>query len=332
MAVVAPSAVIEADGQRRTCAGGQPTEPGDAAVVTTSGTTGEPKGVVLTHAAMRASALATGAALEVDPTTDTWLGCLPLAHIGGLSVATRAIITDTPLILQPGFDPVAVGEAVEAGATLASFVTRALVQIDPAKFRKILLGGAAPPPNRPANVLATYGLTETSSGCVYEREPLQGVELAFDADDQLLVRAPMLLRTYRSASGPMLETDPKDADGWFATGDLGGLDDTGQLYIDGRKSEVIITGGEKVWPARGEDVLRAQPGVNDVALVGRPHPEWGHEVVALVVSADDGPNLDQLRAASQAELPVWYAPRRVEMVESLPRTSMGKLQRTKLPG
>ena len=330
MAAVAPSAVIEADGQRRARTGGKPTEPGDAAVVTTSGTTGEPKGVVLTHDAMQASALATGVALDINPATDTWLGCLPLAHIGGLAVVTRSIITDTPLILQPSFDPDAVAEALEAGATLASFVTRALVQIDPARFRRILLGGAAPPPNRPSNVIATYGLTETGSGCVYERDPLQGVELMFDRDDQLLIRAPMLLRAYRNAMASTLETDPKNSEGWFATGDLGGFDKNGKLFIDGRKSEVIITGGQKVWPSRGEDVLRTQPGVADVALIGQPHPEWGHEVVAMVVPNDDGPDLNQLRAASQAELPVWYAPRRVELVESLPRTAIGKLHRARL--
>src|SRR5437879_3032321 len=144
----------------------EPVEDGDALVVATSGTTGEPKGVVLTHDAVEASARATSDRLAVDPARDTWLSYLPLAHIGGLSVVTRALVTGTPLT----FD-------VEAGATLVSLVPTQLRRLDARAFRTIVLGGAAPPEDRPANCVVTYGMTETGSGVVYDGVPLAGVQV-----------------------------------------------------------------------------------------------------------------------------------------------------------
>ncbi len=332
MEVVAPTAVIEHGGERRALAGGRPTQPGDAAVVATSGTTGHPKGVVHTHASIAASASATSTALSVDPANDRWLACLPLAHIGGLAVVMRSLVTDTPVEVHDGFSPTAVLDALDRGATLVSLVTKALQQVPADRFRMILVGGATPPPDRPANVWATYGLTETGSGVIYEKQWLDGLEVRIDDDQEIWLRGPMLLRCYRNAtaeSGP-IDSDPKDAAGWFPTGDLGRWADDGSLAVDGRKGDVIDTGGEKVWPERAERVLAAQPGVADVAVVGRPHAEWGHEVVAVIVPSGAGPQLEQLRDAVRAELPVWYAPRRIELVESLPRTALGKLQRTRL--
>ncbi len=332
MEVVAPTAVIEHDGERRSLAGGRPTQPGDAAVVATSGTTGHPKGVVHTHASVAASAWATSKALSVDASSDRWLACLPLAHIGGLAVVMRSLVTGTPVEVHDGFSATAVIGALDRGATLVSLVTKALQQVPAERFRMILVGGAAPPLDRPANVWATYGLTETGSGVIYEKQWLDGLEVRIDDDQEVWLRGPMLLRCYRNAaaeSGPT-EFDPKDAAGWFPTGDLGRWADDGSLTVDGRKGDVIATGGEKVWPERAERVIAAQPGVADVAVVGRPHPEWGHEVVAVIVPSGSGPQLEQLRDAVRAELPVWYAPRRIELVESLPRTALGKLQRTRL--
>ncbi|MEO1058097.1 MAG: AMP-binding protein, partial [Actinomycetota bacterium] len=137
---------------------GDDVDAGDALVVATSGSTGVPKGVVLTHDAVAASAAATSAALEVGP-DDHWLACLPLSHVGGLSVITRALLTSTTLTVLPGFDAAAVMAAADTGATLVSLVPTALGRIDPARFRRIVLGGSRPPRDRPPNTVATYGMT-----------------------------------------------------------------------------------------------------------------------------------------------------------------------------
>jgi O-succinylbenzoic acid--CoA ligase len=171
-----PALVVDGDGLHRR-RGGLPTEPGDALVVATSGTSGEPRGAVLTHDAVRASALATSARLAVDPAVDRWLACLPLAHIGGLSVVTRALLSGTPCTLLERFDPEVVGRQARSGATLISLVATALHRADVSGYRAVLLGGAAPPARLPANVVTTYGMTETGSGIVYDGKPLEGVEL-----------------------------------------------------------------------------------------------------------------------------------------------------------
>jgi O-succinylbenzoic acid--CoA ligase len=300
----------------------EPVENGDALVVATSGTTGEPKGVVLTHGAVRASAVATSARLGVDPERDTWLACLPLAHVGGLSVVTRAIVTGTPLMVHAGFDADAVQQAAAGGATLVSLVATALRRIDSTRFRLIVLGGAAPPAELPPNVVTTYGMTETGSGVVYDGLALDGVDVAVDPSGEIAVRGAMLLRCYRDG------TDPKDADGWFRTGDVGALDD-GRLRVFGRVDDVIISGGENVWPDAVEAVLLLLASVREVAVVGRDDDEWGQRVVAVVVPADPSspPTLDELRATVKDHLGPWAAPRELELVESLPRTVLGKIRR-----
>lgn len=305
----------------------EPVEPGDALVVATSGTAGEPKLAVLTHDAVAASAQATSDRLAVDPDSDRWLACLPLAHVGGLGVVTRALLTGTPLTVHERFDASAVDAAAEAGCTLTSLVPTALQRIDAGGFRAILVGGQAPPADRPDHVIATYGMTETGGGIAYEGVPLAGVEVRIDEERQILVRGSMLLRSYRDG------TDPKDADGWLPTGDLGAWAD-GHLEVHGRRGDLIISGGENVWPAAVERALLTHPAVAEAAVVGRPDPEWGERVVALVVPLDWSapPTLERLREHLRPLLPAHALPRAVEAVRVLPRTSSGKLQRSALYG
>ncbi len=315
------AAVIDESGRHTSADTAVPVEPGDALVVATSGSSGEPKGVVLTHDAVSASAVATSARLGVT-SSDHWLACLPLSHVGGLSVVTRALVTGTALTVHDGFDAAAV-DASEA--TLVSLVATAMQRIDTTRWRVIVLGGARPPLDRPANSVTTYGMTETGSGVVYDRRPLDGVDLRI-VDGEVHVRGPMLLRCYRDG------TDPTTPDGWFPTGDLGDINADGLLHVHGRRGDLIITGGENVWPDPVEAVLRRHPGVADVGIAGVDDPEWGQLVTAYVVPADPSapPALDELREAVKAELAAFHAPRRLVLVEALPRTALGKLRRSDL--
>jgi O-succinylbenzoic acid--CoA ligase len=317
---MAPALVRTSTGDE-TRRGSRPVKPGDALVVATSGTSGEPKGVVLTHAAVAASAHATSARIGVRD-DDHWLACLPLAHVGGLSVVTRALALGTPLTVLPGFDPTAVAASP---ATLISLVATALTRIDPTRFRVIVLGGAAPPPNRPANCVTTYGMTETGSGVVYDGVPLNGVHVRLNPDGEIHLQGPMLLRSYRDG------TDPKDTAGWLPTGDLGTWDGH-RLVVHGRRGDMIITGGENVWPDAVERALAHAPGVADLAVAGRPDPEWGQRVVAFVVPADRStpPTLEDLRARVKESLPAYCAPRQLVLVDALPRTNLGKVRRSAL--
>lgn len=328
IAVAQPTAVIGSDGQRCALDGGMPVEDGDAIVVATSGTTGHPKAVIHTHTSVLASAEATSDGLGVNPATDRWLACLPPAHIGGLAVITRSLLTGTDLVVHESFDAAAADQAARDGATLVSLVTRALNQVDISKFRKVLIGGAAPPPDLPDHVIATYGMTETGSGCVYGGYPLDGVELQAATTGEIEIRADLLLRAYRTIDGIV---EPVRSDGWFASGDLGRVDPDGRLWIDGRAGDMIITGGENVWPHRIERVLEKHPAIVEAAVVGRPDPEWGHRVIAVIVAPDAPPSLDEVREYVRTELPVWNAPKELVVVDELPKTALGKVRKTELP-
>jgi o-succinylbenzoate---CoA ligase len=323
LAVIAPDRVIDAEGEHHR--DGRGVDDGDALVVATSGTTGTPRGVVLTHAAIAASARATSDRVGVTA-DDMWLACLPLAHVGGLSVVTRAIVTGTPLLVHDGFDAADVTAAARRGATLVSLVATALRRIDASLFRRIVLGGAHPPPDLPGNVVTTYGMTETGSGVVYDGVPLDGVEMRVDQRGEIHLRGPMLLRCYRDGSVPLV-------DGWLATGDLGEISADGRLIVHGRREELIISGGENVWPATVEAVLGRHPGVTVAAITGAPDPEWGQRVVAWVVPADPAapPSLAALRDWCAASLPAFMAPKELHVVGSLPLTNSGKVRRNELP-
>ena len=251
--------------------------------------------------------------------------------IGGLSVVTRALVTATPCTVLEHFDAAAVEDEARRGATLVSLVATALGRCDASGYRAVLLGGSAPPASLPANVVATYGMTETGSGCVYDRRPLDGVELrigdgTLGAQGEILVRGPMLLRAYRDGS------DPRLPGGWLPTGDGGHLDDEGNLTVFGRMAEVIVTGAEKVWPGPVEDVLRALPSVDQVAVWKRPDPDWGERVVAWVVVRDgaEAPTLEEMRELVATRLAPYAAPKELVVVDALPTTAGGKVRRADL--
>lgn len=298
---------------------GDHVEPGDALVVATSGSTGTPKGVVLTHDAVAASAEATSVRLGVDA-SDHWLACLPLAHVGGLSVVTRALHAGTSLTVLPAFDAAAVDAS---DANLVSLVATALPRINSTRFRTIVLGGARPPADRPANAVTTYGLTETGSGVVYDGVPLEGVEVEIGPDREVRLRGPMLTRGYRTGDSPLID------DGWLPTGDLGGWTDSGRLHVDGRKGDLIISGGENVWPEAVEALVATHPDVADVMARAVDDADWG-QIVEVVVAPVAGrtPDLESIRSHVKQTAPSYMAPKRLTLVESLPRTALGKLRRT----
>lgn len=315
---IQPTAIITADGHRTT-RDGTPVETGDAVVVATSGSTGAPKGVILTHSAVSASAHAVHERLSVTH-ADRWFACLPVAHVGGLSVITRSLLTNTRLHIADRFTPEAYNDAADDGCTLVSLVATALSRVDPTRFRSIVLGGSQPPADLPHNVVTTYGMTETGSGITYDGIPLRDVEIKI-VDDEIFIRAPMLFRGYRDGTRPI------DSDGWFATGDLGHLDNNGVLHVDGRRGDLIITGGENVWPEQVERVLARDERIHDVCVAGVPDPEWGHAVTAWVVSPEDIA-LDEVRELVKQMLPAHCAPKQVIRVDEIPRTALGKPQRS----
>ncbi len=300
---------------------------GDALVIATSGSTGAPKLVVHTHAGLAAHAAAVHRRLAVDPARDRWFACLPLAHLGGLGVVVRTIVDEVPLAVAPRPDPDALAAALGSGATLTSLVPTALDRLDPVGWRWIVLGGAADPTTRPANVVRTYGSTETGGGVVYDGIPLDGVAVRIEPDGAIALHTPTLARGLLVDDAALIPVGP-EVDGWLRTGDLGRWDGE-RLVVDGRADDLIVTGGENVWPAPVEDRLRSHPAIADAAVVGVADPEWGRRVVALVAVAagHELPTLAELRDHVRAELPAHAAPRQVLRVDALPRTALGKLRR-----
>ena len=330
--VLRPGLIVDASG-RSTRDDGVPALDGDALVVATSGTTGEPKGVVLTHDAVNTSASATNARLGIDPARDRWLATLPVAHVGGLSVITRALASSTPFTVVDHFDPDIVNLARFTGHTRTSLVVTALQRVETDGWRTILVGGSAMPEALPDNCVRTYGMTETGSGIVYDGFALEGVGITLGDDGEILIDGPMLLRAYRSTDGASTPEgfDPKDAAGRFATSDAGRFRADGRLEVLGRRGDVIVTGGEKVWPDAVERVLRSAFADLDAAVAGQADDEWGQRVTLFVAAGMTPPSLDEVRSVVRDSLAGYCAPRALVMLDGpLPRTSSGKVNRARL--
>jgi O-succinylbenzoic acid--CoA ligase len=164
-------------------------------------------------------------------------------------------------------------------------------------------------------------MTETGSGVVYNGMPLEGVEIRI-SESVIYLRAPMLMRGYRFHPAPI------DANGWFCTGDLGEIDAQGVLSVHGRQGDLIISGGENIWPEAVEDALRTLASVEDVCVVGIPDAEWGQQVCACVVpQSGNTPTLEAIRNHIKETLPAFCAPKQLRLVTAIPRTALGKPQR-----
>ncbi|MGI5169749.1 AMP-binding protein [Spirillospora sp. CA-253888] len=336
---LAPHAVETADGveparPRSACVpiAGIPADPGTAVLIATSGSTGTPKIVELAGAALRHSAAATLDRVGAAP-GDRWLCCLPTSHIAGVQVLVRSLVAGTEPVIQPRFDPLAVAGADAAHLAVVPTQLRRLLEAgaDLAKFRSILLGGAAAPQGlleaareRGARVFTTYGMSETSGGCAYDGLPLDGVRVATGEDGRIRVAGPVLFTGYRLR--PALTREARDGE-WFVTQDLGAIED-GRLRVRGRADDVINTGGEKVVVGEVAAVLGRHPGVAEVVVVGRPDPEWGERVTAVVVpQGDRAPRLEELREWVRADLPAYAAPHELQLMEALPLLPSGKPDR-----
>jgi O-succinylbenzoic acid--CoA ligase len=304
-----------------------------ATVVYTSGTTGRPRAVSLTYGNWLANAQGSAIALGLD-LSERWLCALPLSHVGGLSILMRSVVYGTTAVLHPSFEVGAVlGALTDASSrvTLVSLVPTMLARLldaglaRPPALRWALLGGGpiAPALLRRADaagvpVAPTYGMTEACSQIVTFGWPLVGAEVRLGGEREVLVRGPMVASVV-------------DDEGWLHTGDLGAWDPHGRLEIVGRKSDVIVTGGENVSPVEVEAVLLEHEAVLEAAVYARPDAEWGEAVVARVVLRD-GVAVDggELRAWCRARLAGFKVPKAVEFAEALPRTETGKLLRREL--
>jgi len=296
--------------------------------VETSGSTGTPKRVLLSRAAMRASADATHARLGG---AGQWLLNLPPSYVAGLQVLFRSVRAGTDPVVQDGsFEEAAA--AMTGARRYVSLVPTQLVRLLDGDalsgFDTVLVGGARLDPvlraralDAGVRVVSTYGMSETCGGCVYDGRPLDGVAVKIGADARVRIGGPVVFTGYDGQ--PELTAAAKEGD-WFVTQDLGRIDHDGLLEVAGRVDDVVISGGVNVPAPAVAARLRAHPDVRDAEVVGVPDPEWGQAVVAVLVG--DVP-LDDVRAWVAAEHPRAWAPRRVVPVPALPLLPNGKVDR-----
>jgi O-succinylbenzoic acid--CoA ligase len=341
-----PNAVIDGRGEARIRSEAPETEADTAVIIGTSGSTGEPKGVELSAAALSHSARASLARVGARP-GERWLLCLPASHVAGLQVLVRSLVGGTVPVIAAEATARAVAEAADAGCAHVSIVPTQLVRLlgegGPgaaalARYRCVLVGGAAAgaavlDEAREAGVSAvtTYGMSETCGGCVYDGVPLDGVTVRAGGDGRLRIAGPVLMNRYHGRpdlTAAVLEN------GEFVTSDLGYVGRDGLVVIRGRADDVINTGGHKVVPGEVAAVLETCPGIREVVVVGRPDPEWGERVTAVVVPADpaEPPGLELVRNHVSARLPRYACPSEVVLTEAIPVLPSGKPDLAALKG
>jgi len=330
----------------------QPAQPLDrddvALVVPTSGSSGRPKGVLLPAAALLASARLTHDRLGG---AGQWLLALPPTHIAGLQVLVRSIVAgEQPVVLDlsRGFDP-----AAFAAGSQALTGDRRYTALVPTQLRRlldrgetmlaalrsydaILVGGSAVPAelvtrthDEGVRVVASYGMTETAGGCFYDGVPLAGVGVEVGTDGIVELSGPTLAAGYRLDPAA---TEAAFLQGRFRTSDRGRVDRDGRLVVLGRADDAILTGGVVVDPSAVETVLSTHPAISAAAVIGRPDPEWGERVVAVVVpvASGDVPALDEVRRWVADRLGAVQAPREVVVATTLPTLPTGKVDRSRV--
>ena len=332
------------------------------AVIYTSGTTGRPKGAMLTVGNFWWSAI--GSALNLGThVDDRWLACLPLFHVGGLSIVLRSAIYGITAVVHDEFDADRVNAAIDdEGVTIVSVVAVMLQRMldaraerpYPPSLRCVLLGGGPAPRSLldrcaaiGVPVVQTYGLTETcsqlatlapeealrrpgSAGKALYPNELRLASVTDDGAGEILVRGPVVMAGYANQPDA---TRAAIVDGWLHTGDIGRIDADGYLYVLDRRDDLIVTGGENVYPAEVEAALLSHHAVAEAGVVGVADETWGQRVVAVVRLADAAANIDVAELASHCRERIagYKVPREIRVVdEPLPRTASGKLRRSAL--
>lgn len=316
-----------------------------ALIISTSGSEGRPRPVRLGNGQLDAAAAAANALLALGP-DDLWLNCLPLYHIGGLSVLWRCARAAAGVLLHDGFAAEAVADDLaRRPVTHISLVPAMLARLldlgirPPPGLRVALIGGAALalPLHDKARAAGwplypSYGMTETAALVAVHTpddgawhpglvgKPLPGHEIRLAQDGRIALRGPQVMLGYLDGSGV-------DADGWLTTSDLGAIDADGRLTVSGRADDMLISGGHNVHPLEVESCLTSCPGVRDVAVTGQPDPVWGDLVVALVVG---DATADEVLAHARRQLPSAALPRKLLFLDRLPRNATGKLERPAL--
>ena len=332
----APATVETADGTTRLArpgpgAAAPGVRPEVAVVVATSGSTGRPKAAELSAAALLASARASLRRIGARG-GERWLCCLPTSHVAGIGVLVRSLLAGVPPVVSDRVTAQAVSAAGCAYTSLVPTQLRRLLDAgaDLTALRAILLGGAAIPADLLAaaratgvTVVTTYGMSETCGGCVYDGVPLDGVSVQAGRDDRIRIAGPVLFSGYRLR--PQEFASARDGR-WFITSDLGSVSASGRLTVRGRADDMIITGGENVVADEVAAVVGTCPGVREAAVVGRPDPEWGEIVTAMVVPADPAapPALAAIRGHAGRRLPAHAVPRALVLLPRLPLLPSGK--------